>query len=149
LTNRNHFPKSGAPFLVRERRSAVRIQPRKNDPIRIDLNGENFLDIVYAVDISTGGLGLWVPHHFEGCKIDSLVDCLVRLPYPISSSFHAQGSIRHIRGNCFGLKFHNLHENAKNLIKKYIEYRLKDISWLAWITHRMGLLSITSRILNW
>jgi len=32
---------------MRDRRSAVRIQSRKNDPVRIDLNGENFLDIIY------------------------------------------------------------------------------------------------------
>ena len=130
-----------------ERRTSLRVKPEKETEIRVDLNGENFIDIFYATDISIGGIALRVPHLFEGCKINLPVDCLVRLPIPIDNSFHAQGKIIHISGERFGVAFQNLNENYENMIKDYVNYRLKEISWIAWISHKLGITSLSSRLI--
>lgn len=132
---------------MHDRRASLRISPEVGIPIRVDLNGEDFIDIFYAADISVGGVGLLVPHRFEGCKLDALVDCQIRLPAPIIQSVRAQGRVKHVNGDRFGVAFFNLQEKSERLIENYIDHRLRTETLIGWMAHRIGLDSISSRLL--
>lgn len=129
---------------MQERRSSIRVEPATDQAIRVDVNGENFIDIFDAVDISTGGLALEVPHRFLGCQVDALVECVVKLPFPVTQYIHAQGRITHISGNRFGLAFYNLNENAEELIEEYVCYCLRSQSLLVWAAHKLGFDALIS-----
>lgn len=131
-----------------DRRLFLRVRPEPHIPIRVDVNGKDFVDIFYAVDISVGGLGLKVPHRFEGCRTDLLVHCLLRLPTPFAHSVGAQGSVIHISGDRFGIAFHNLSEKAEKVIDAYVCHRLKQESWWSWAAHRAGLDTLSIRFLE-
>jgi len=132
---------------VQDRRSAIRVEPEAYAPIRVDINGADFIDIFYATDISKGGIGLKVPHRFRGCKTERMVECLVQLPLPVHYSFHAQGKVVHISGDRFGVSFYNLQEKTEARLEDYINYRLKGTSWWSWAAHQVGLDSISTRFL--
>ena len=70
-----------------EQRRQLRVKPEDGNPIRVDINGENFVDILYANDISEGGLNVSVPHQFQDCEIDTPVSLMVQLPTPISHAY--------------------------------------------------------------
>lgn len=132
---------------TRDRRSAIRVNPEPHAPIRVDINGADFIDILYACDISMGGIGIQVPHRFKGCKTDLVVECRIILPAPINYSFHTQGRVMHISGDRFGISFYNLHEKTEDRLEQYISQRIKVESWWGWAAHRIGLDSLSSRFL--
>ena len=86
-----------------ELRRHPRVIPEKGHPVLVDISGDGFIDILPALDISLGGIGIQVPHNFDGCNTETLVDCLVTLPRPVNYTIRAQGKIIHIRQNLFGL----------------------------------------------
>ena len=63
-----------------EKRQFYRLIPFEAGQIRVDVNGNNFLDILPAKDISERGIGLVVPHGFEGCDIYDEVQLIVSIP---------------------------------------------------------------------
>jgi len=130
---------------MKERRSSVRVTPLADQSIRVDLNGEDFIDIFYVIDLSTGGIALEVPHRFSGCKVDSIVECVIQLPDPVRQFVHAQGRIKHISGDRFGLAFFNLNESAESLIEEYICHCLKTESILSWMAHKLGFDHLAQR----
>lgn len=113
------------------KRRYTRVQSEKNRPIRVDFNGENFLDILSADNISEGGLSLVVHHEFKGCKIDEPVSLIVTLPYPIEQSISVSGIIRYISVShrVFGVAFQGLTDRDRRKIHQYISYRIKDRPW--------------------
>ncbi|MBF0100486.1 MAG: PilZ domain-containing protein [Desulfobacterales bacterium] len=109
-------------------RKYIRIQPSSEYPIPIHINGTNFFDILVAVDISVGGVGIIVPHLFDGCQINELVTLVITIPYPTKKSFIVKGIIRHVKGTRFGVQFVNLEAKHKSYIRKYISFHLNQIS---------------------
>ena len=123
-----------------ERRRHFRIQQEKNHPIGVHINGENFIEMIRANDISIGGIGLIVPHEFKGCKIDRMVYLVITLPFPVNKSFKTKGIIRHVIGKRFGVKFVGIQDSAYRLIRKYVSYRLKASDWLTKLKFKFHLI---------
>jgi len=98
------------------------VVPEKDHPVRIDINGENFIDILMAKNISIGGVGIHVPYRFEGCEINKIVSLMVQLPEPYNYSFSVPGKIVHVTGNVFGGIFLDLKIPDKKLLKDFIKH---------------------------
>ena len=86
---------------------------------------ENFLDIFEARDISTTGVGIFVPYRFEGCPLKTPVDLVMTLPN--GNPFLAKGRVVHrtkTEREFFGVEFVNLPRPATREIEGYIQRRL-------------------------
>jgi hypothetical protein len=108
---------------MRDQRRHNRLDTTADAPVRIDINGEDFIEVLSAVDISEGGMGLNVRHRFEGCNLDGLVSMIVQLPAPVNSYFSAQGRIMHISNDAFGVAFVGLPAPARQKIRQYMDSR--------------------------
>jgi len=109
-----------------DKRRFVRVNPLKKAPISIDINGVNFLKIIHASDISEGGIGIRVPEKFKGCEINKNVSLVISLPKPYNKSFLVTGRIIHVVNEKFGVEFLDLSKENRDILKKYINKRLKD-----------------------
>jgi len=109
-----------------DKRRHVRVQPEKKRPVEININGQNFLTIIYANDISEGGIGIIVPEKFKGCKINNNVSLVITLPKPFKKSFLVTGRIIHVINEKFGVEFLDLTKENRRILKKYINSRLQD-----------------------
>ena len=103
---------------------STRVRPEASRPIEIQIMGSGFLDILAARDFSLTGVGLWVPHRFAGCDIESEVELVVTLPD--AKSLLTMGSIRHRTQldrveQLFGVKFTVLSDAQRQVIRNYIE----------------------------
>lgn len=109
-----------------EQRSYVRVHPHPKRPVQIQIIGQNFIDVFPVVDVSVGGVGVRVPHRFDGCEINEEVDLVLSLPglRPIQM----RGTIRHVRdepgGSLFGLQFSNLGPSQRAAVQKFVDQRL-------------------------
>lgn len=92
-------------------------------PVRVDIMGRGFLDVLHARDICVGGLGISVPHGFEGCDIDSEVELIVTLGR--APPFKTTGAIRHHGkpgdGHVFGVEFVALSPEQHRAVEAYVE----------------------------
>lgn len=88
--------------------------------------GKDFIDTFQVVDISVGGVGVRVPHHFDGCGINEEVEVVLSLPG--GRPMQTRGTIRHLReepgGSLFGLQFSALSASHRGAIEKFVEHRL-------------------------
>ena len=82
--------KRASPSDVRSQRR----RPSKSEPVEVQIIGGNSIDILHARDISATGLGVFVPHGFEGCDLDQEVELVITLPG--TRTFMARGVIRHV-----------------------------------------------------
>ncbi len=106
---------------MENKRRYIRVRPHEWAPVEIQLNGVDFLDILYAEDISEGGARINVPHEFSGCTIDAAIDLVITLPE--YRSFKARGRIRHV-GNtrtAFGVEFISLEESSRQQLRGYVQ----------------------------
>src|SRR3989441_9599044 len=105
---------------------AARVCPTPDEPIEIQVMSESFLDIFEARDISTTGIGIFVPYRFEGCDLKSPVDLVITLPK--SDPFRAKGRIVY-RSNTvrefFGVEFIDLTDEHRREIAHYVERLLR------------------------
>lgn len=110
----------------KKKRRYPRVSPEKGRPIRVDINGVDFLEIVYADNLSEGGLAMVVPHEFKGCRIDQPVSLIVSLPEPERANISVSGTIRYISytRQTFGVAFVNLKKEDRKKIQRYVSYRL-------------------------
>jgi c-di-GMP-binding flagellar brake protein YcgR len=123
------------------RRKNLRIQPSKTDPIRVDINGDNFIDILNAVDISLGGIGIFVSHGFKGCHINNKVSFVLELHLQKKRCFvEVAGQIKHVSGTRFGVCFENLSDSARAKIRQYIVARLREESLVQWLKYKLGII---------
>ncbi len=111
----------------KERRKFARVHPDPKHPIEVQIMGNDFLDIVFARNISEGGMKIMVPHLFAGCDIDSTVEFIVTLPG--AKSFLAKGKIKHLKpqnesDGSFGVKFTEIKPVNRVQIKNYVTTRL-------------------------
>lgn len=111
---------------VQTRRRHPRVAPLPEQPVMVDINGDNFLDVVRVRDISEGGAGIFVPHDFRQCQLNELVRVVITLPAPNKASFSASGRIRHKASHYFGVQFLDLRESDRQLIRRYVTVRLRS-----------------------
>lgn len=106
------------------KRQNLRVQPETGRPVRINVVGENFLDTVYAMDVSAKGACIAVPHRYEGCRLDKRVDLEVHLPEPVMETLVTTGTIRHLSGNVFGVEFDTLNQGEAFALRDYLTHVL-------------------------
>jgi hypothetical protein len=121
------------------RRQFIRMTPEPDAPIRVDINGVDFIETLKAIDISEFGIGIVVPHGFHGCHVDQPASFVIHLPAPINKFFRAEGLIRHVRNNSFGVRFTNLNDKSRALVRQYIASGIKKRGWWDYIRYVMGL----------
>ena len=85
-------------------------------PVQVHVLGANSLDILNARDVSLTGLGIYVPHCFEGCDIDSDVELVISLPQ--RKSFVAMGRIRHRTETGWGSAFFGVQFTRIGLVEQ-------------------------------
>jgi hypothetical protein len=106
-------------------RKHLRVQADPSAPIRVDIMGNGFLDVLNARDVSVGGLGIRVPHGFVGCDILKEVDLIVTLGR--TRPFKAKATIRHYNQaqHVFGVEFSELSSDQRSSIEAYIQSCLR------------------------
>ena len=130
----------GGAAAVAEQRNEHRVHPQLECPIRVDINGPDFIDVLIATDISPGGLGLQVDHEFAGCNLDELVSIIIQLPYPVNESVSVMGRIIHLSDNNFGVQFVGVESTASDKIRRYVSFRSGDLPFwrkylIPWFGH--------------
>ena len=118
----------------------TRVQPEPNAPLHVDINGEGFIDVLNAMDISEGGMRIQVLHRFEGCHIEKPVILIIQLPQPVNNFIQVEGRIKHILNDSFGVQFCNLNQRSRSLVRKYVAYRLKGHSFWLFLRYKLGLI---------
>ena len=87
--------------------------------------GPGFLDVLRARDVSQIGLGIFVPHGFEGCDLLGVVELIVTLPG--SPSFSAAGILRHRTQHCdvcfFGVELTRISDRDRLALRVYVNAR--------------------------
>lgn len=106
------------------KRRTKRIRPPSSYPIEVQIMGSDSLDVLKANDISISGVGVRVPHRFEGCDINAEVQLVITLPN--CRPFLARGIIRHITAvyrpnDLFGIEFTQISDVNINHLRTYID----------------------------
>ncbi len=111
-------------MFYKHKRDKTRVIPDPQDPVIIDLVGENFIDVLRAKDIGEGGLSVYVPYQFNGCTIDREIELIITLPQV--RSFKAAGMIRH-KGQkqdlYFGISFTRIESKDLEKLRGYVTER--------------------------
>ncbi len=105
------------------RRKFVRVAPERQAPVRVHINGEGFIEVTNAVDVSEGGIRISVKHRFAGCHVDLPASIIVYLPAPINKHFSARGHIKHVLGDSFGVEFASLNSTDRAMLRRYVDLR--------------------------
>ncbi len=101
-------------------RQPKRVQPRPGEPVSVQIMGSGFLDVLVARDISARGVGVVVPHRFEGCRVDDDVELVITLPG--EPHFLARGRIVHrtkTSEEFFGLEFSDIARQDRRRVDAY------------------------------
>ncbi len=106
---------------VDNRRQFERVNPDRQAPVRVHINGEGFIEVTNAVDISEGGIRISVKHRFAGCHVDLPASIIIYLPAPIGRHFSARGYIKHVLGDSFGVQFAGLNSTDRSLVRRYVD----------------------------
>ena len=114
---------------MQEKRRYVRVKPKPEEPVEVQLMGSNFIDVLYAKDISEGGIGIIVEHDFKDYDIGGLIDIIITLPK--KKTFKVKGRIIHkniVNNHFFGVEFVDISEQNREMIREYLKKRLEEES---------------------
>ncbi len=100
-----------------------RFRPLPSHPVEVQILGPDSLDVLLARDVSASGIGVRVPHRFEGCDIDSPVELVIT--FPGQRPFVAVGRIRHETHQpedsaFFGVQFMQLSRQHQERLRSYL-----------------------------
>lgn len=103
-----------------------RVVPLRMAPVEVQVMGRGSIDVLRARNVSTSGLGVFVPHGFDGLDLAEEVELVVTLPG--RSPFLAMGVIKHVtegegEANHFGLEFTALAGSHRRDLKRYVRSR--------------------------
>ena len=103
-----------------------RVVPLRMAPVEVQVMGCGTLDVFRARNVSTTGLGVYVPHGFEGFDLAKEVELVVTLPG--RPPFLAMGAIKHMTrsedgANHFGLEFTALAGSQRRALEQYVRSR--------------------------
>jgi hypothetical protein len=124
----------------RSMRRFLRVKPDFDEPVKVDINGDGFIEIVKAVDISEAGIRITVPHRFSGCHVDQPVSFIISLPPPVGKHVSLEGRIKHVRSDSFGVNFTNVDERARAMIRRYIGGWIRRRSLWDYLRYSLGLM---------
>lgn len=85
--------------------------------------GPGRLDVLSARNVSQTGIGIYVPHGFDGCDLEAEVDLVITLPG--ERPFLARGLIKHqtnggAEGRHFGLVFSEISQKNRAAIRGFV-----------------------------
>lgn len=111
----------------RDRLRSARVEPLRFAPVEVQIIGRASLDVLRARNVSSTGLGVFVPHGFAGIDLSQDVQLVVTLPG--RRSFLARGVIRHVTesgadSRHFGLEFTEIADQHREAILQYVCSRL-------------------------
>jgi c-di-GMP-binding flagellar brake protein YcgR len=113
---------------MKERRAYVRVRPDPAHPIKVQIVGNGFIEVLKARDISVGGLAVQIPHDLDLRPGQNSVELVISLPG--SKPFAADAEIRHEWSSpgsrAFGIEFKRLSDADKERIQKYVEQRTAE-----------------------
>jgi hypothetical protein len=102
-----------------------RVRPDPDRPVEVQVMGPGDVDVLYARDLSEGGIGVFLPHGFDASQLRAEIQLIVRLPDV--PPFQANGQLRHRTVNgplaFFGVEFMGLPESARRNLRAYIDTR--------------------------
>ncbi len=124
----------------KDKREYFRVSPERGAPVRVDINGNGFIEVVKAVDISEGGIRIVVPHRFEGCQTGLPVSLIVCLPNPINKQISVKGKIKHVINDSFGVQFIDLDDKSRAEVRRYIGMEIKNRSLWDYMRYTVGVL---------
>lgn len=112
-----------------ERRRHVRVSPRANEPITVQLVGKGkgkFAEIWWARDISAGGMAVAIHHDVDTATLSSEVQIIVGLPGALA--FKAMAQVRHISSSSlmFGVQFSSIEPANLAAIEAYVTTRVSE-----------------------
>ncbi len=125
---------------IKNKRRFFRIRPDVDAPVKVDINGDGFIEIVKAIDISEGGIRISVPHRFAGCHVDQPVSFIISLPQPLNQHITLEGRIKHVRNDSFGVRFTHVDDRARATLRSYIGHWLKRRSFWDYFRYTLGLM---------
>jgi hypothetical protein len=107
-----------------ERRQNLRVRPAAVEPIKVQFVAAGMLAILYAVDISEGGIALRLEARMDSNAVGMTVELVVSLPSlpPV----YLKGVIRRVgyeSGYVVGISFVDPSDKASEAIRTYIERR--------------------------
>jgi c-di-GMP-binding flagellar brake protein YcgR len=126
--------------VAENQRQYMRVSPPPGAPIRVDINGNGFIEVIKAMDISEGGIRIIVPHRFEGCHTEEPVSLIICLPHPINKQFRVKGKIKHATQDSFGVHFIDLNDKSRAEIRRYISMEIKNHSFWDYMLYSLGML---------
>ena len=108
---------------LRPNRTDLRVRPTKVAPVEVQIMGRGRLDVLRARNVSETGIGVYVPHGFEGCDLDEEVGLV--LSFPGQRAFLARGIIKHRtdgghEGHHFGLHFTKISRAHRAIIRAFV-----------------------------
>jgi len=112
--------------LIRpERRRKSRVVPPTDKPAELQIMGQDFLEIPEVRDISENGIGISVPHKFNGHKPTKEVDLILSLHG--HGTVRAKGAIKNVsytRTNTatFGVELIDVNEQDRAKIRDYVAH---------------------------
>jgi CheY-like chemotaxis protein len=102
-------------------RAQRRVQLTSKSPVRMDIMGDGFVEIVQVIDLGPSGAKIYAPHQFVGCDINSEIQVIIT--FPGKQPFQVKGKIKHFTGEdkkTFGVEFINLSGADKKQIEAFI-----------------------------
>ena len=112
-----------------EGESAPRFRPAREHPVEVQIMGSHSLDVLRARDISSTGIGVFVPHRFEGIDLANPVELVISLPK--QRPFVTRGRIRHAseRGGetpFYGVELTQLSNEHRSRLTAYLRSGLAE-----------------------
>ncbi len=112
------------PQNIPEKRKFTRVIPEEKDPVEVHLMGTLLLDVLYARDISLGGIGIVAPNHFDEWDLNEKIEIIVALPGDLAD-FRARGVIKQIgkkskEFGIYGVQFTEMGPKGKQDLNVYV-----------------------------
>jgi hypothetical protein len=108
-----------------DRRRHARVTPRPNEPITIRVLGKKLVEILWARDISVGGVAVLIHHDVDATTLANEVDIMVGLPD--RPAFKARAQVRHIAtSSMFGVQFTLIKPEDVAAIEAYVAQRVAE-----------------------
>lgn len=116
----------GALTTNADRRRHTRVTPRSNEPITVRLMGKRLVEILWARDISVGGMAVAIHHDVDPKTLANEVEILVGLPG--ARAFKARAQVRHISTSTlmFGVQFTAITPQDVAAIEAYVAMRAAE-----------------------
>jgi hypothetical protein len=105
-----------------DRRRHMRVVPDPARPVEVQIMGPGFLEIVDALNVSVGGIGVFIPHGLDVEYLNKPVEVILTLPR--CRPVHLRGIIRHLDGYSdpchLGVEFARLTEAVQAALERFV-----------------------------